>query len=102
MRFTSKQRIINSVLQSTDNTVNNDKFGFEFPKPPSFFLWSLLLLLLLFLDLIEITLMDQDVVIDDVVDTQTFDLSELTENKTIKKTFKFRKVGEKNTFCLLV
>ena len=102
MRFTSKQRVINSVLQSTDNTVNNDKFGFEFPKPPSFFLWSLLLLLLLFLDLIEITLMDQDVVIDDVVDTQTFDLSELTENKTIKKTFKFRKVGEKNTFCLLV
>ena len=102
MRFTSKQRIINSVLQSTDNTVNNDKFGFEFPKPPSFFLWSSLLLLLLFLDLIEITLMDQDVVIDDVVDTQTFDLSELTENKTIKKTFTFRKVGEKNTFCLLV
>lgn len=102
MRFTSKQRIINSVLQSTDNTVNNDKFGFEFPKPPSFFLWSSLLLLLLFLNLIEITLMDQDVVIDDVVDTQTFDLSELTENKTIKKTFKFRKVGEKNTFCLLV
>ena len=46
--------------------------------------------------------MDQDVVIDDVVDTQAFDLSELTENKTIKKTFKFRKVGEKNTFCLLV
>ena len=102
MRFTSKQRIINSVLQSTDNTVNNDKFGFEFPKPPSFFLWFSLLLLLLFLNLIEITLMDQDVVIDDVVDTQTFDLSELTENKTIKKTFKFRKVGEKNTFCLLV
>ena len=102
MRFTSKQRIINSVLQSTDNTVNNDKFGFEFPKPPSFFLGSSLLLLLLFLNLIEITLMDQDVVIDDVVDTQTFDLSELTENKTIKKTFKFRKVGEKNTFCLLV
>ena len=102
MRFTSKERIINSVLQSTDNTVNNDKFGFEFPKPPSFFLWSSLLLLLLFLNLIEITLMDQDVVIDDVVDTQTFDLSELTENKTIKKTFKFRKVGEKNTFCLLV
>ena len=90
------------VLLSTDNTVNNDKFGFEFPKPPSFFLWSSLLLLLLFLNLIEITLMDQDVVIDDVVDTQTFDLSELTENKTIKKTFKFRKVGEKNTFCLLV
>lgn len=102
MRFTSKQRIINSVLQSTDNTVNNDKFGFEFPKPPSFFLRSSLLLLLLFLNLIEITLMDQDVVIDDVVDNQTFDLSELTENKTIKKTFKFRKVGEKNTFCLLV
>ena len=102
MRFISKQRIINSVLQSTDNTVNNDKFGFEFPKPPSFFLGSSLLLLLLFLNLIEITLMDQDVVIDDVVDTQTFDLSELTENKTIKKTFKFRKVGEKNTFCLLV
>lgn len=46
--------------------------------------------------------MDQDVVIDDVVDTQTFDLTELTENKTIKKTFTFRKVGEKNTFCLLV
>ena len=46
--------------------------------------------------------MDQDVVIDDVVDTQTFDLTELTENKTIKKTFIFRKVGEKNTFCLLV
>lgn len=39
--------------------------------------------------------MDQDVVIDDVVDTQTFDLTELTENKTIKKTFTFRKVGEK-------
>ena len=90
------------VLLSTDNTVDNDKFWFEFPKPPSFFLWSSLLLLLLFLNLIEITLMDQDVVIDDVVDTQTFDLSELTENKTIKKTFKFRKVGEKNTFCLLV
>ena len=102
MRFTSKQRIINSVLQSTDNTVNNDKFGFEFPKPPSFFLWSSLLLLLLFLNLIEITLMDQDVVIDDVVDTQTFDLSELTKNDTIKKTFTFGKVGEKNTFCLLV
>lgn len=46
--------------------------------------------------------MDQDVVIDDVIDTQTFDLSELTENKTIEKTFTFRKVGEKNTFCLLV
>lgn len=43
---------------------------------------------------LEITLMDQDVVIDDVVDTQTFDLSELTENKTIKKTFKFRKGSE--------
>ena len=48
--------------------------------------------------------MDQDVVIDDVVDTQTFDLSELieknkikktrTENNTIEKTFTFRKVGE--------
>ena len=56
--------------------------------------------------------MDQDVVIDDVVDTQTFDLSELTEkikikktlteNNTIEKTFTFGKVGEKNTFCLLV
>ena len=49
--------------------------------------------------------MDQDVVIDDVVDTQTFDLSELTEkvknkktlteNNTIEKTFTFGKVGEK-------
>lgn len=39
--------------------------------------------------------MDQDVVIDDVVDTQTFDLSELTKNDTIKKTFTFGKVGEK-------
>lgn len=46
--------------------------------------------------------MDQDVVIDDVVDTQTFDLSELPEKNTFKKTFTFRKVGEKNTFCLLV
>ena len=37
--------------------------------------------------------MDQDVIIDDVVDTQTFDLSELSENSTVKKTFTFRKVS---------
>ena len=41
---------------------------------------------------LEITLMESDVLSDDLVETLTFDLSDLQLDKVLKKTFKFRQV----------
>jgi len=43
---------------------------------------------------LEITLMESDTLSDDLVETQTFDLSELEHEKVYQKTFKFRQTSE--------
>ena len=41
---------------------------------------------------LEITLMESDIIIDDFVERETFDLGTLEINKTCEKTFTFREV----------
>lgn len=56
-------------------------------------LWLLLLLLFtMLLFFLEITLMESDTLSDDLVETQTFDLSGLELDKVCHKTFKFCQV----------
>ena len=58
-------------------------------------LWLWLLLfshVYMVLSSLEITLMESDTLSDDLVDTQTFDLSGLELNKPFQKTFVFRQV----------
>ena len=61
-----------------------------------YFFFFLLLLFFFFaynvLYFLEITLMESDTFSDDLVETQTFDLSDLVQDKVYQKTFKFRQV----------
>ena len=57
-----------------------------------FSLFLLLLLLSVFLNFLEITLMESDTLSDDMVETKTFDLAGLELDKLYQKTFVFRQV----------
>jgi len=53
-------------------------------------------------NVLEITLLDSNVLLNDLIATKTFDLSTLELGKTHAKTFVFYKVGQKHIKILLI